>query len=611
MNRFFFWRSGRPLARWDNPGQRLVALFWATVGQRRVFRRPGVGFSHYFVFLGVLVPGLIILAVQFDPPVPEFAAGLASLFLEVVGLALLAGVVYALVRRFQPLPASPSTGFAGLAVLVMLVLIVFTGFLTEGFRISIAPESDVWRHPVGWALALVLPPSPVAIAITWYVHFGLVFALLAAMPFSPLRHIVTAPLNLFFRDLGPAGKLEPCRMNSEEALGITAAEDLTWKDLLDADACVACGQCRDSCPAYASQKPLSPMKIIQEIRTCALEMRRNGGASRGELLSRYVSEEEIWACTSCHACQNSCPVGVEHVGKLMNLRRGLVLEQGKVPQEAIKPLRNLDVYGDPYGYGPASRTMWANSLEKNLFESGEKEGQLFWVGCQASFHPRAREVATAFMTLAGRAGQRMAILGSQETCCGDPARRLGEEALFQQLARRNMERFKELGVKSIVTLCPHCFNTFAHEYRDFGARFTVLHAVEWAASLLHTGRLKPKRLFSGQFTYHDPCYLSRVNSLAHFPRAILELVCHSRLKEMPSTGDETFCCGAGGGRIWLHETGSRINVLRAKQCAETEAEVVSTSCPYCVAMLEDGLTEVHSGPQRVLDVIEIVELATR
>ncbi len=612
VNRLLFWMSGRSLRRWDKPGRRLVALWWATIGQRRVFRRPSVGFSHYFIFLGVLIPGLIVLALQFDPPVPALAAGFASLFLEIVGLALLGGVVYALRRRFQPLDASPSTGLAGLTVLVILVLIVLTGFLTEGFRISIAPESDIWRHPVGWALAAVLPPSPAAIAIAWYVHFGLVFALLAAMPFSPLRHIFTAPLNLFFHRLGPAGKLVPCCTNSEQPLGITTANDLTWKDLLDTEACVSCGQCRDSCPAYASQKPLNPMKIIQEIGNCALETRRKGSTSRSqELVSQYISEEEIWACTSCHACESSCPVGVEHVNKLMNLRRGLVLEQGKVPPEAIKLLRNIDVYGDPFGYGRASRTIWAKSLEKNFVEGGDKEDFLFWVGCQASFHPRAREVAKAFIALANRAGQRMEILGEQENCCGDPVRRLGQEALFQELVQRNMERFKVQGVKRIVTLCPHCFNTLAHEYPDFGADFRVIHAVEWTASLLQNGLLRPKRQFSKQLTYHDPCYLSRVNRLADFPRAILGLVCDSRLKEMPNTADSTFCCGAGGGRMWLHETGSRINVLRAKQCAETAAEVVSTSCPYCVAMIEDGLGEVSPGPQTVLDVIEIVEMVTR
>ena len=497
-------------------------------------------------------------------------------------------------------------------MLVMLVLIVLTGFLTEGLRISIAPESDVWRHPVGWALAAVLPPSPAAIAITWYVHFGLVFGLLAAMPFSPLRHIFTAPLNLFFHNLGPAGKLEPCCTNSEEPLGTTTANDLTWKDLLDVDACVGCGQCRDSCPAYASQKPLSPMKIIQEIGACALEARRKGSTSRSQaLVPKYISEEEIWSCTSCHACESACPVGVEHVNKLMNLRRGLVLEKGKVPPEAIKLLRNLDVYGDPFGYGPASRTVWAKSLEKDFVESSDKEGFLFWVGCQASFHPRARQVAKAFMALARRAGQRVEMLGEQESCCGDPVRRLGQEALFQELVQRNMERFKASGVKRIVTLCPHCFNTFAHEYPDFGAGFTVIHAVEWTASLLQKGLLRPKRRFGKQLTYHDPCYLSRINSLAHFPRAILGLVCDSRLKEMPNTADRTFCCGAGGGGMWLHETGSRINVLRAKQCVETAAEVVSTSCPYCVAMIEDGLAEVASKQQTVLDVIEIVEMVTR
>jgi Fe-S oxidoreductase len=287
------------------------------------------------------------------------------------------------------------------------------------------------------------------------------------------------------------------------------------------------------------------------------------------------------------------------------------MDRAEVPQEAIRLLRNLEVFGDPIGKGRALRRQWAQNLPARYFGKDYEPDVLYWVGCQAAFHPRAQEIARALMTVADRAGIQLTILGEEETCCGDPARRIGEEALFQELARSNIERFKACGVKRIVTLCPHCYNTLAHEYPDFGAEIEVVHAAEWAAGLVKTGRLQITRSLEKKCSFHDPCYFSRVNKLSRFPRDLSAAIPGLQLLEMRRNREQTFCCGAGGGHMWLHEAGTRINHARAEQCLQSAPDLVGTACPYCVTMLEDGLKEVAPGPVEVVDVIEILERVTR
>ena len=611
--RIRMWRAGRPAGRWDHPGRRLYGVLKSVVGQRKVFDRKMAGIGHYLIFLGVGVPVFIILMAQFRPALGSTLASVASLLLDLLGLGLLIGLGMVLVRRMWRPAELPAKGPAEISALVLLLLILVTGFLTEGFRMATAPAGELKWSPVGGILAMALPSSPWMTAVTWRLHLLLALSFLAILSWTRLRHLLTVPLNIFFRDLGPMGRLEPVPVAEGERFGVMGAADLTWKDILDTDSCVDCGRCTDVCPAYATDKPLSPMKVIQDFRSDAETPYRAVDDGRGSLdpVHGRISPDEAWACATCYACRNVCPVSVEHVGKLVGLRRALVMDQGRAPAEAIRVLRNLEVYGDPAGYGRALRREWSHSFPRKALSEEPAGRLLFWVGCQAAFHPRAKEIAQSVVNVATRAEIPLAYLGSDEMCCGDPARRLGDEGLFQEMARQNIQCFEARGIRKIVTLCPHCLNTLAHEYPDFGARIRVVHAVEWAVELLRTGRLKPKRSMELSCVFHDPCYFSRVNGLADFPRALAKAVHGFQLQEPVDCRERTFCCGAGGGHMWLHESGTRINQVRARQLLETSADLVSTACPYCVTMLEDGLNEVSSGPVKVLDLLEIVDKVTR
>lgn len=613
FRRFRTWTRGGPAPRWDRPVQRFSGLVKSVLGQGKLFDRKTVGIGHYLIFLGVGVPILMIVAAQFQPAVGTPLARMASLVLDVLGLGLLVGLSFALVRRVQRPEEYPPQGAADIVGLVLLFLVVITGFLAEALRLATVPSAEFRWSPVGGLLASALPSSPSGTSVTWRIHLLTALGFLSILSWTRLRHLVTAPLNIFFRNLGPMGRIEPVRVDSGERFGVTRATDLAWKDLLDSDSCVECGRCQEVCPAYATEKPLSPMKVVLDIRSDAGSL---SGPSAGEvqsqdLLNGRVSPDEAWACATCYACQEACPVLVEHVGKLTGLRRGLLMDRGRAPREAVRFLRNLEVFGDPAGYGPALRWQWTQGLPRRSLTKPADATLLFWVGCQAAFHPRAREIAQALVTVAGRAGVRLAILGDAELCCGDPARRVGDEALFQEMAQRNIECFNDHGVSEIVTGCPHCFNTLTNEYGDFGARIRVVHAVEWAAGLVSSGRLSITGALEQSCAFHDPCYLSRVNGLSHFPRLLAKAVRGLQLREMERSQEQTFCCGAGGGHMWLHETGTRINQARAEQCMRTSADLISTACPYCVTMLEDGLQEVSSKPAKVLDLIEIVEMVTR
>ncbi|MEW5722715.1 MAG: (Fe-S)-binding protein [Thermodesulfobacteriota bacterium] len=608
INRIRVWRQGRAAARWDRPWTRWKGWFKTVFGQRRNFRRPLAGSSHYLIFLGVSLPLLVILAIQAEFTLPRPAAGLVSFLLDLAGLGLLIGVGLAVYRRVRCPNEYPFPEKGDLIVLVVLGLIGLSGFLVEGARLAV--ESDYsWASPAGNLAALVLPASPLAVKALWRVHFLLVLLLLALTPYTRLRHVFTAPLNIYFRNIGPKGRLESISPADGGPFGLSAVRDLSWKGLLDADACLACGRCLEVCPAALTEKPLSPLKVMRDIGTLAEASRRTGHGTTLRL-GRLITEAEVWSCTTCQACQEACPVLVEHLDKIVGLRRNLVLDEGRLPKEAAVLLRNLEVYGDPSGHGPAWRTDWLRTAGDPVVP---RPGPVvLWVGCQGAFHPRGRQVAGAMLKLIQRSGEAVNLLGREELCCGDPARRLGGEDVFRETAGRNVRRLKEHGVKTIIAFCPHCYNTLKHEYPDLGGDFTVLSAAEWISGRLSDGRLIPKRKWPGRVTFHDPCYLGRINELTESPRRVLRAVSAAAPLEMVRSRSRTFCCGGGGGGLWLHESGLRINQVRARECLDTGAGGVATACPYCLVMLEDGLGGLEGGKSmEVLDLIELVEWATR
>ena len=610
VRRIRFWRRGGPENRWDRPWTRFTGWLRYAVGQRRVFDRPLAGASHLLLAAGVVVPLVVVIVTQWSFFAPAVTANILSLLLEIAGLGLLVGVATAIVRRLVNPGQFPRQEAGLLAGLILLALIGVSGFMVESFRLALTGASWTWAAPVGGLIAQVITSSALAVKIVWRIHFLLVLAFLALWPYTRLRHIVTAGLNIYFRNLGPQGRLTTIPVDEGQRFGLVSASDLTWKGLLDADACLSCGRCEEVCPAHQTEKPLSPMKIIQDIRDQAV--RRRSSEPGQNLIDGWISEEEVWACTTCQACQQACPVMIEHADKIVGLRRGLVLNEGRLPPEAARLLRNLEVFGDPSGQGQTRRQEWFSSLQIGQPPKDDGGRVFIWIGCQGAFHPRAQEAAQALLQLARRSGQSFRLLGAKEWCCGDPARRLGQEALFQRLARRNIASLRAEGAQKIVVFCPHCYNTLAHEYPDLGGRFEVISAAEWALSLLREGRLKVKRGLNRRITFHDPCYLGRIGGFIETPRASLAAIEGLEMIEMVPGKEDSFCCGAGGGRMWLHESGLRVNQVRAGHCLATGAEEVVTACPYCLAMLEDGLASLDPEQKMpVSDLLEVLEWVTR
>ncbi len=605
IRRRSLWRQGGAETR---PGD-WKGLIGYLVGQKRIVRKKGSGTAHLVLFWGVVIPLGIILLAQFDFSIPGPVAQLLSFFLDLLGIALLVGTFWFLFRRLnQP---DYSLSFQTALPLLLLLIIAITGFLAEGTRLRIVPGGDLWASPLGWLVSLGMPDSPWFLQVVIRFHLLTVLILIALIPFTSLRHLAAAPLNVYFHSRQGPGQLYPLSLEKGD-LGAQTVHDFSWKQLMDAEACVACNRCQQNCPAFLSGKPLSPQKVIQKIlgqMEQAVHRKRAEDQSGPPLLAQDISEEEIWSCTTCLACIEQCPIFIQPLRQIMDLRRYQVLGRGLVPPEARPAIRNLELFGDVQGKGRAYRSEWAFNLGLSPMSArGLSPEVLFWVGCYGSFHPRYQKVARALVEIMKVGQVRFGFLEKEEFCCGDPARRLGEEALFAELARKNIQRLNHYPVKKIVTLCPHCLNTLKNEYPPLGGKFQVFHASELVKELIDRQRIKLKYPLRKKAVFHDPCYLGRANQQYQSPREILSAVPDIEVQELPRNRENGFCCGGGGGHMWLHETRGRpINQLRAEEIMVSGVELVGTACPYCLVMLEDGvLSQEKNPPPQVRDVIEIV-----
>jgi Fe-S oxidoreductase len=426
--------------------------------------------------------------------------------------------------------------------------------------------------------------------------------LIASIPFTKFRHIFTTSVNIFFADRGPVGKLVTMDMENEEAESFGAARltDLTWKDIFDADACTKCKRCQDRCPAWATDKPLSPMQVVNTIGEIAFN-------SPEANLIETVGRDALWACTTCRACQDICPASIEHVNKIIEMRRNLVLMEGEFAGvEVMTAMEQTEVNGNPLGIGFSSRGDWAEKLGVKTVAEDPEVDILYFVGCYASFDRRNIAVATSFIALCRAAGVKVGILGKEEKCCGEPMRKMGNEYLYQTLAAENIETIKGYGVKKIVTTCPHCYNTLAKDYRDLGLETEVVSYVVFLEELIAAGRLRIKA-DDLCCTYHDSCYLGRHNNIYAAPRSLLAAA-GVRITEMAKSHDQSFCCSAGGGRIMAEEKlGSRINIKRVRMAAETTADILVSNCPFCLTMFEDGVKGAELEDKlRPRDIAEIL-----
>jgi Fe-S oxidoreductase len=438
-------------------------------------------------------------------------------------------------------------------------------------------------------------------------HVATILTFLAYLPHSKHLHILTAAVNVWFGRTGAPGRLEPLRFEAEEGeseedlrFGAGTSADLTWKQVLDTFSCTECGRCQDACPAWATGKALSPKLLIMGLRDQVLADSAAGSVQRPPLVPNAVTDEVVWDCVTCGACVQACPVSIEHVDHIVDLRRNLVMVDSSFPTEAEPMLRDVERASNPWGKPQSARADWGASLGVRVLEPGDPPPDyLYWVGCAASFDDRAQRTAESTAKLLRAAGVDFAILGGRESCTGDPARRIGNEYVFQAFAEQNVSTLNEAGVTKIVANCPHCFNTLANEYPDFGGRYEVVHHSELLAELVREGRLSPGPAGPGAITYHDSCYLARHNDVLASPRELVAAV--GQPVEMERSGKQTFCCGAGGAHMWMEERGKPINENRVREAASTGADTLAVACPFCTVMLDDGVQS--TGDQlRVVDV---------
>lgn len=608
--RWSSWRMGRGELRSGD----LAGLMGYLLGHKRILRNRYTGTAHLMLFWGLAIPVLIVVLAQFRFAMPDILARILSLLLDVLGSAMFVGTLFFLARRIKS--RVPGTPKRTVFPLVVLLIILLTGFLASGARISIIHPGFYWSSPVGWLVSLVLPNSPLFMQFMIRIHFFLVLFFIAILPFTFMRHIAVAPLNVYYRKKGPRGEMKQVSLE-KETIGAGTVLDLSWKQLLDAESCVSCGRCEENCPASISGKLLSPRKVMGDILTQMEDVRRRGIDPINQLfpvLEDAITYDEIWACTTCMACVEQCPIFIEPMDKILDMRRYQVLGRGLLPIEARSMIRDLEIFGDVNGKGLAHRGDWALNLGvPHISDEGLNPEILLWVGCSGAFHPKYQETTRAMVRILKAGGINFGILGKEEHCCGDAARRLGNEEVFLDLAVKNIASFNKYHIKKIVTLCPHGFNTLKNEYPALGGKFEVMHAIEFVLRLIEQKKISLKYPVAKKMAIHDPCYLGRVNHIYEPLREVSRSVPGIDFKELKRNRANAFCCGGGGGRMWLHENiGQNINNLRAEEIGESGVELIGTACPFCLTMLEDGISSLEmEQPPKVMDIIEIVASSLR
>jgi Fe-S oxidoreductase len=542
----------------------------------------------------------------------------------VFAVLVLVGVVSALWIRKVQRPRRFEGSHLGEAdlILALIATIALTLLLWHATRIALGlNEWPASSAPVSHLLSHLFADdgtTRVLERVFVWAHVTTILAFLAYLPRSKHLHIASAAFNVWYGRTGPGGKLETLRFDDPEVpeedirFGAGTSADLTWKEMLDTFSCTECGRCQDVCPAFATGKTLSPKLVIMGLRDqvfadgAALVKSRDGGKpiDLTALVPTAVPEESVWDCVTCGACVQACPVSIEHVDHIVDLRRHLVMVDSSFPAEAEPMLRDIERASNPWGKAQSERADWAADLDIRILEPGETAPEyLYWVGCASSFDERARATAENTARLLQKAGVDFAILGAREACTGDPARRIGNEYVFQGFAEQNVETLNEAGVTKIIANCPHCFNTLGNEYPDFGGHYEVIHHTEVLARLVSEGRLTPRRDEDLKVTYHDSCYLARHNDVLAPPRELVSAV--GQPVEMERSGKQTFCCGAGGAHMWMEERGTQINDNRVREAAGTGADTLAVACPFCTVMLDDGV-QGAGADLRVADVATLL-----
>jgi Fe-S oxidoreductase len=616
----------------DIPG-RIKTTLVNVLGQKAVLKKKSAGIMHATIFWGFLIitigtleqfVGTIYQGASFQfigtPAYPTLV-----FVQDLFTLAVLLAVIYACFRRYIVRPEGLGKSRDATIVLILTGSLMVSILLMDGFHVL---GDNPWYQgsmPISSVMANLLSHlgfdqatnSNLSIFFKW-IHMCIVLSFAVYIPSSKHLHIVAAGPNTFLRKLQREKGMKPINFEDESNTQYGAAKvtDLTWKDTLDYYSCTECGRCQDLCPAWNTQKPLSPKALILDLKD---NMYHNKAAILAHkyddvtpVLDKNITEDVIWACTSCRACEIACPVFIEHTDKIYEVRRDLVMMQSKFPAEVQSVFKNMETNATPWAFSSADRANWAEGLSIKTMAEDPKADVLLWVGCAGSYDDRNKKVLRSFVSLLKKAEINFAILGTEEQCTGDPARRIGNEYLYQTLAKANIETLNRYAVKRVVTACPHCFNTIKNEYKDFGGTYEVFHHSQFIAKLIQEGKIKPTKSLDETVTFHDSCYLGRWNNVYAEPRSVLEALPSARMVEMKNNHDQSMCCGAGGGRMWMEEKiGKRVNVTRTEQALATKATIVASSCPFCMTMMTDGVkTKEMQDKVRVMDIAELVDQST-
>jgi Fe-S oxidoreductase/nitrate reductase gamma subunit len=633
-----FWREGtgnsERLADW---GKRLKVLLREVLLQKQVRNSGFPAILHCLVFYSfiVLVITTLVVMIQYDAGhllgleinlFKGFVYVFFSVASELAGILVLVGIAMAAYRRYLRKPETlPNTIEDGL-VLLLLACMVITGYLVEGLRIAF--NGDEWKmlSPVGAEVAGLFagisPETGKSIhAALWWIHTVLAMSWIALIPYTKFVHMLSLPTNVFFSKLKPRGELqrpdiEKLMESSDDAelkIGIQKAEELSWKQRMDLDTCVSCGRCDEVCPAYMADKEyFSPRQLIARLKASLDEIAagKNGegkdAAKALDVIGKAFDEEFIWHCRTCGACMEVCPALIDHVDTLMELRRNEVLIQGRIPEEAGRAMRLYETNGNPFA-PQSERTDWINQMGVRVVGPGEKVDVLYWIGCCVTFDPQKHKIAEDVCALLKKCGVDYGVLGEDEKCCGDPARLMGQEMLFQQTAKEQVELIKQREFKVLLTGCPHCYNVLKHEYKQFGANFNVVHHSEYIREMLDRNQIRPEFGKERKYVYHDPCYLGRYQKIFDPAREVVQSIPGARLLEMKNRREKSLCCGAGGGHYWMDlKRGERINNLRVKQAHAAGADTIVTACAYCMHMLQDSVKLLnYDETMRVIDVASL------
>ncbi len=612
------WRKGKGKFSFDHIWKRALNFVTFGVATRKVaLDKQPAGLMHLNIMWGIIIlfVGTALATIDWDVTRLLFNFRILQdgfyffykIILDIFGVLALVGLSIAIVTRYLRRPARLD-GMSGarffrddLWTVGTFFVLVVTGFMLESLRI--AGMSLEWAREgrgalwfaqysiVGNRLAVIwLPLGEQAIRGVhlgvWGLHAALTLAWLASIPFTKTFHIFSSSINTFFKRLEPRGAIVKIENLEElETFGVGKLEEFTWKQILDFDACTRCGRCQDVCPASVTNKALSPKNVIVKLYEVAFHPPRG---QESAIHGKAIDAQELWDCTTCLACVNACPVAIDQLGTIIDLRRYLTLTEGAVQSSGANAMNSMERQGNPYGLPKADRLKWTEGLEVPLAKAGEEYDVLFWVGCAGSYDQRAQKITRAFVKIMQTAGMKFAVM-QEERCNCESARRLGNEYLYQTATAENIENLAKYSFKRIATTCPHCFNTIKNEYPQFDGKFEVIHHTQLIAELIGNKRIKTKRMAGGTITYHDSCYLGRYNDIYEPQRAILKSLDGGKLVEMPRSRANGLCCGGGGGRMWLEEnTGSRINQRRVQDVLEVKAQTVASACPFCMTMLDDG-----------------------